>query len=119
MMNFTDFGFKAQEKLTGVLGSSGPVVIEGITYDSNGYASTLSIDEADISPLTDFILIDMGSAYRIAKYVGTRTDVIIPKYNVDGKPITVIDEYAFPSIDGPRIWTRPGRYTINVCCYSK
>ena len=100
MMSFTDAGTKAKEKLSSVLSLLGPgpspVIIDSVEFDSNGYAAVLNVNLADVNLLEEFEFQDLGTSYKIVNYLKeSDSDVIIPKYYSDGKPITVIGPNAF------------------------
>lgn len=97
LMPFSSRMLDARTKLMGVFGM-GEVNTDNeqpIVYDTNGYDISLNIKMTDITPLSNFKLIDMGSYYLLEKYLGLETSVIIPSKGENNKPIEVIGDSAF------------------------
>jgi hypothetical protein len=99
MLTFTNVGAQATERFKSLnpFGSTetpGPEVIP--EFDTNGYPSNAYVNPAEIQPVSDFEFEDLGLSYRITNYLNeSDTEVVIPKFHTDGKPITEIGQIAF------------------------
>jgi hypothetical protein len=99
MLTFTNVGAQATERFKSLnpFGSTetpGPEVIP--EYDTNGYPSNAYVNPAEIHAVSDFEFEDLGLSYRIINYLNeSDTEVVIPKFHTDGKPITEIGQSAF------------------------